>query len=623
MDEPRVLGGRASSLAVPGIGGVGSLLSGHPAGGSMDGYAELRAFRTTHPYRSLSVGGVEWKYISGPVPPGAEEAGPALLVLGGGFSFGESAFRTITNFEPRFRVIAPSYPAVRTMADLLTGIAAILDAEGIPSANVFGHSLGAGVAHAFARRYPQRVDKLVFSGFGLYTRGHTRLVGAFVRLFSVLPQAALAAFYRPRIARLLEGAEEDERAFLGAYTEDLFAAHTKESALARLAVLLDLAAHPDTYAAASSFERPEDVLLIAASDDRGFTPREREALLATYPGARAHVFGQGGHWAAVTHPTEYDAVVGRFLEGRPPPPRRRESVTAPPPRRASHRRGEERPTASALDAKLAAFRARHRYRTLDVGGLRWRYLAGGSGDQVLLLPSGGTRMPDMYLLLIEALERDFRVLAPAYPAGAGIAGLADGLAAILDAEGVKQADVLGSSFGGFVAQVFARRHPERVRRLVLANTGGPAAAPLPVLPLLIRFLAVLPEDAVRFLTGWNWRRWFVPGANDDPKFWDALLGDILSRLGKEDLLSALREMNDFAHLPAEAVQGVPASGTPPAPVLLIESERDEAFPPRARAALRALYPAAEVRLFAGAGHGVMATRTAEYVGAVREFLRRP
>ncbi|MFF1385184.1 alpha/beta fold hydrolase [Arthrobacter sp. NPDC058288] len=588
----------------------------------MDGYAELRAFRTTHPYRSLSVGGVEWKYISG-LAPAAEDGRPALLVLGGGFSFGESAFRTITNFEPRFRVIAPSYPAVRTMAELLAGVAAVLDAEGIPSANVFGHSLGAGVAHAFARRFPQRVDKLVLSGFGLYTPGHTRLVGAFVRLFSVLPKAALAAFYRPRIARLLEGAEEDERAFLGAYTEDLFAAHTKESALARLAVLLDLAAHPDTYAAASSFERPEDVLLIAASDDRGFTPREREALLATYPGARAHVFGQGGHWASVTHPTEYDAVVGRFLEERPPPPARSESAPATPPRRASHRPGEARLSASVLDAKLAAFRSGHRYRTLDVGGVRWRYLAGGSGEQVLLLPSGGTRVPDMYLLLIEALERDFRVLAPAYPAGAGIVGLADGLAAILDAEGVKQADLLGSSFGGFVAQVFARRHPGRVRRLVLANTGGPAAAPLPVLPLLIRFLAVLPEDAVRFLTGWNWRRWFVPAANEDSKFWTALLRDILSRLGKEDLLSALREMNDFAHLPAEAVQGVPASGTPPAPVLLIESERDEAFPPRARAALRALYPAAEVRLFAGAGHGVMATRTSEYVGAVRDFLRRP
>ena len=228
----------------------------------------------------------------------------------------------------------------------------------------------------------------------------------------------------------------------------------------------------------------------------------------------------------------------------------------------------------------------------------------------------------MYLLLIEALERDFRVLAPAYPAGAGIAGLADGLAAILDAEGVNQADVLGSSFGGFVAQTFARRHPERVRRLVLANTGSPTAAPLPWLPLLIRFLSVLPESAVRSLTGRNWRRWFVPDSQDDASFWTMLLSDVLSRLGKEDLLSGLREMKEFAHLPAERAGGV-RTPTPPVPVLLIESERDEAFPPRARAALRDLYPSAEIRLFAGEGHGVMATRTAEYIATVGEFLRRP
>lgn len=99
---------------------------------------------------------------------------PALLVLGGGFSFGDSAFRTISAFEPRVRVISPSYPPVRTMSELLAGVAAILDAEGVPSASVIGHSLGAGVAHAFSRRYPRRVDRLVLSGFGLYTAGHTR-----------------------------------------------------------------------------------------------------------------------------------------------------------------------------------------------------------------------------------------------------------------------------------------------------------------------------------------------------------------------------------------------------------------------------------------------------------------
>ena len=258
-------------------------------------------------------------------------------------------------------------------------------------------------------------------------------------------------------------------------------------------------------------------------------------------------------------------------------------MTALPPRTqrpasTGRRRTNGRPgRRSTLDARLAAFRAGHLYRTLDVDGVRWHYLAGGSGEQTVLLPSGGTRVPDMYLLLIEALERDFRVLAPAYPAGAGIAGLADGLAAILDAEGVRQADVLGSSFGGFVAQTFARRHPERVRRLVLANTGSPAAAPLPMLPLLIRVLTVLPENAVRSLTGWNWHRWFVPDPEDDAVFWDRLLTDILSRLRKEDLLSALREMNEFAHLPAAGAPRAPAPAS--APVLLIESEQDQAFSP--------------------------------------------
>jgi pimeloyl-ACP methyl ester carboxylesterase len=257
----------------------------------MDGYAELQAFRAAHPYRSLTVDGVEWQYIAGQA---AGDVRPALLILGGGFSFGDSAFRTITAFESRFRVISPSYPAVRTMGELLAGVAAILDAEGIRTASVFGHSLGAGVAHAFARRHPQRVDKLILSGFGLYTPAHTRWVGAFVRLFSMLPKSALAAFYRPRIARLAAAAaDHDERAFLSAYTEDLFAAHTKESALARLAALLDLATHQDRYAATSTFGRPEDVLVIAASDDRGLLRANGKPCLPPTP-ARGRMFSPRG-----------------------------------------------------------------------------------------------------------------------------------------------------------------------------------------------------------------------------------------------------------------------------------------------------------------------------------------
>ena len=262
--------------------------------------------------------------------------------------------------------------------------------------------------------------------------------------------------------------------------------------------------------------------------------------------------------------------------------------------------------------------------------MRWRYLAGGPGGRTVILPSGGTRVPDMYLLLIEALERDFRVIAPAYPAGAGITGLADGLAAILDAEGVGRADVLGSSFGGFVAQTFARRHPDRVRRLVLANTGSPASAPLPLLPLLIRFLAVLPENAVRSVTGWNWRRWFAPDSldsldsQDNAMFWNKPLTDSSKPAGQEG--SAVRPAGN-ERLRASAGRRSTGGAHPRNAAHAGAADRIGAgqrpFSTPGACGPPGLYPEAEVRLFAGEGHGVMATRSAEYIETVREFLSRP
>ena len=61
-----------------------------------------------------------------------------------------------------------------------------------------------------------------------------------------------------------------------------------------------------------------------------------------------------------------------------------------------------------------------------------------------------------------------------------MADYADDAAALMDLVGWGRAAVLGVSFGGSVAQELARRHPERITRLVLAcaNPGGPYGYPL-------------------------------------------------------------------------------------------------------------------------------------------------
>jgi pimeloyl-ACP methyl ester carboxylesterase len=59
-----------------------------------------------------------------------------------------------------------------------------------------------------------------------------------------------------------------------------------------------------------------------------------------------------------------------------------------------------------------------------------------------------------------------------------IDAMADHAADFVNALRLSQVDVLGFSIGGYVAQTFALRHPEFVRRLVLVGTGPRAGEPM-------------------------------------------------------------------------------------------------------------------------------------------------
>ena len=63
---------------------------------------------------------------------------------------------------------------------------------------------------------------------------------------------------------------------------------------------------------------------------------------------------------------------------------------------------------------------------------------------------------------------------PLDPANYALARYVDDLEAVRQAAGVEQVHLLGNSFGGLVAMSYASTYPERVRSIVLANSGPPA-----------------------------------------------------------------------------------------------------------------------------------------------------
>jgi 3-oxoadipate enol-lactonase len=119
----------------------------------------------------------------------------------------------------------------------------------------------------------------------------------------------------------------------------------------------------------------------------------------------------------------------------------------------------------------------------------WVEDSGGSGEPLLLI-SGLGYSSWCWAELRETLRERWRVITfdnrgtgrSAQPAGPySIAMLADDAASVLDARGVEAAHVMGHSMGGYIALTLARRHPQRVRSLVLVSTagGGRGCLPLP------------------------------------------------------------------------------------------------------------------------------------------------
>jgi pimeloyl-ACP methyl ester carboxylesterase len=266
--------------------------------------------------------------------------------------------------------------------------------------------------------------------------------------------------------------------------------------------------------------------------------------------------------------------------------------------------------------QFQAFQGAFPYTDVTLDGVPWSYLTGGQGEPPMLILSGALAIPDISWVSIANLAEGRRVIVPAYPPVTSMDALVDGIAAILRREGVEQAHVMGGSYGGFVAQVFVRRHPGLSRSLVLSHTALPFPEAAPRMRRSANMLRWMPMGVVRGTV----RRAFksmMPEPSAETACLLAIYDELIEyALTKEDVIAILERMVDFSgrtFTPQDL-------STWPGKILLVFGENDPATPPDVRQKMQDLYPGCQVHLFKGSGHTTSVTHQDEYQAVINSFI---
>jgi pimeloyl-ACP methyl ester carboxylesterase len=255
------------------------------------------------------------------------------------------------------------------------------------------------------------------------------------------------------------------------------------------------------------------------------------------------------------------------------------------------------------------------------------YEVRGEGEPLVLIPGFGAGMW-IWFKQLSALAQDFRVIT-FDPRGiarsrgsdgvhrfASMGQLAEDVAALLGALDVERAHIVGASFGGFVAQEFALRFPERTRTLTLCCTSYGGAGHVPP----------SAETLARLAS--------AKGLNTGERVRENLLLAFSPEYitGEPEEIERVIELREANHVPeqvylhqlqaAVAFDASSRVGEITAPTLVITGDADIIVPAENSSNLAARIPRAELRVVHGGSHTFFIEKADEFNRAVTEFIKK-
>ena len=254
-------------------------------------------------------------------------------------------------------------------------------------------------------------------------------------------------------------------------------------------------------------------------------------------------------------------------------------------------------------------------RYASLGKTRIHYQSHGTGSEALVLIHGWTCNLDNWRDQISDFAARTRVIALDLP-GHGLSDkpdtsytmdfFADAIEAVLKAEGVERAVLVGHSMGTPVARQYYRKHPKKTLGLVLVD--GPLV-PFGDRKLMESFIAPFRAPNYRDAGAGMLTAMAGPGLSEEMK---ARISASFLNTPQQVVVSAMEGMADEAIWKPDPV-------TVPALAIMAKSPT---HPPDIEARNRSVAPKLEIEIWEGVGHFLMMEQPKRFNAAVISFLDR-
>lgn len=150
----------------------------------------------------------------------------------------------------------------------------------------------------------------------------------------------------------------------------------------------------------------------------------------------------------------------------------------------------------------------HPVKKLKIKSIDGEYIMGGKSDTgFLIFPGGGQDMYSSYDL-IEAYEKDYKVISLSINGFTDLKTYFEFVNTILETEKIKKVIVYGLSLGGFIAQHYVRANKEKIIKLILSHTASTRSKPvikkvIILGKILYFFLPIIPLNLLKFIVKKN------------------------------------------------------------------------------------------------------------------------